>query len=99
MLFPTLGPISLPVVVAQPDERHVNRIASVLEWYDRHRVCNIWSKQRRITVFNTEDKAAFGYNHSCGTLASYININGSQFRITTSSCENNYVCSCQLLQL
>jgi len=25
------------VVVAQPDERHVNRTASVLEWYDRHR--------------------------------------------------------------
>jgi len=28
MLFPTLGPSSLPVVVAQPDERHAN-----LEWY------------------------------------------------------------------
>jgi len=37
MLFPTLGPSSLPVVVAQPDERHANRTASVLEWYDRHR--------------------------------------------------------------
>jgi len=37
MLFPTLGPSSLPVVVAQPDERHVNRTASVLEWYDRYR--------------------------------------------------------------
>jgi len=37
MLFPTLGPSSLPVVVAQPDERHANRAASVLEWYDRHR--------------------------------------------------------------
>jgi len=24
-------------VVAQPDERHANRTASVLEWYDRHR--------------------------------------------------------------
>jgi len=35
MLFPTLGPSSLLVVVAQPDERH-NRIASVLEWYDRY---------------------------------------------------------------
>jgi len=23
--------------VAQPDERHANRTASVLEWYDRHR--------------------------------------------------------------
>jgi len=37
MLFPTLGPSSLPVVVAQPDERHANKAASVLEWYDRHR--------------------------------------------------------------
>jgi len=27
MLFPTLGPSSLPVVVAQPDERHANRAA------------------------------------------------------------------------
>jgi len=33
MLFPTLGPSSLPVMVAQPDERHVNKAASVLEWY------------------------------------------------------------------
>jgi len=24
-------------MVAQPDERHANRSASVLEWYDRHR--------------------------------------------------------------
>jgi len=37
MLLPTLGPNSLPVVVAQPDERHANRAASVLEWYVRHR--------------------------------------------------------------
>jgi len=35
-LFSTLGPSSLPDVVAQP-ERHANRTASVLEWYDRHR--------------------------------------------------------------
>jgi len=34
MLFPTLEPSSL---MAQPDERHANRAASVLEWYDRHR--------------------------------------------------------------
>jgi len=33
----TLGPSSLLVVVAQPDERHANKIASVLECYDRHR--------------------------------------------------------------
>jgi len=38
MRFPTLGPSSLLVVVAQPDERCANRIASVLKWYDRHRV-------------------------------------------------------------
>jgi len=37
MLFPILEPSSLLVVVDQPDERHANRIASVLEWYDRHR--------------------------------------------------------------
>jgi len=37
MLFPTLGPSNLPVVLAQPDERHANRAASVLEWYDRLR--------------------------------------------------------------
>jgi len=27
---------NLPVVVDQSDERHANRTASVLEWYDRH---------------------------------------------------------------
>jgi len=37
MLFPTLGPSSLPVVVTQPDKRHANRTAAVLEWYDSHR--------------------------------------------------------------
>jgi len=37
MLFPTFKPSNLPVVVAQSDERHANRTASVLEWYDRHR--------------------------------------------------------------
>jgi len=42
LLFSTLEPRSLPVVVAQADERHANRTASVLEWYDKHRVeCNI----------------------------------------------------------
>jgi len=30
MQFPILGPSSLPVVVAQPDEIHANRTASVL---------------------------------------------------------------------
>jgi len=31
MLFPTLGPSSLPFVMAQSDERHANRTAYVLE--------------------------------------------------------------------
>jgi len=34
MLFPILGSSSLPDVVALPDERHANRTASMLEWYD-----------------------------------------------------------------
>jgi len=29
MLFPTLGPSSLPIVVAQPDEIHANRTMGV----------------------------------------------------------------------
>jgi len=37
-----------PAVVAKPDERHANRTASVLEWYDRHRANNISFKQRTI---------------------------------------------------
>jgi len=41
MLFPILGSSSLLVVVAQPDERHTNRTAYVLEWYDRHKTYNI----------------------------------------------------------
>jgi len=48
MLFPIVRPNSLPVVVAQPAEGHANRTASVLEWYDRHRACNIWFKRKRI---------------------------------------------------
>jgi len=34
MLFPILGPSSLPVEVAQSHERHANRTASELEWYN-----------------------------------------------------------------
>jgi len=49
MLFLTLGPISLLVVVVQPHERHANRTASVLEWYDRHTEFNIWFKRRSLT--------------------------------------------------
>jgi len=52
MLFPTLGPSSLPIVVVQPGERHANRIVSVLEWYERHKAlyCSI------ISGLNEEDK-------------------------------------------
>jgi len=41
------SPSSLPVVVSQPNKRHANRTASVLEYHDRHRVCSIWFKRRR----------------------------------------------------
>jgi len=44
MLFPILEPSSLPIVVAQPDESHANRTASVLEWYDRYRAYNVGFK-------------------------------------------------------
>jgi len=50
MPSPILGPSSLPVVVARPDERHTNRTASVLEWYDRHRAYIIWFKRRTKTM-------------------------------------------------
>jgi len=46
-ILPILEPNSLPVVVAQPDGRHANRTASVLEWYDRHRAYNIRFKRKR----------------------------------------------------
>jgi len=32
MLFPTLGPNSLPVVMAQPDEKHANTVKQLLCW-------------------------------------------------------------------
>jgi len=38
MLFPILGPSSLPVMVAHPDVKHAYKSASVLEWYDRHSI-------------------------------------------------------------
>jgi len=44
--IPILGPSSLRVVMAQPNERHANRTASVLEWYDRHRAYNNCFKRR-----------------------------------------------------
>jgi len=41
MLFSILGPSSLLIIVAQLDEIHANRTASVLEWYDRRKAYNI----------------------------------------------------------
>jgi len=49
-----LKPSSLPVVVDQPDERHANRTALVLEWYDKHKTYHIWFKRRRIKAFKNE---------------------------------------------
>jgi len=63
MLIPTLGTSSLPVVVAQPDERHANRTASVLEWYEtkdmqtEQLLC--WSG-----MTDTEHSAIFGSNEA-----------------------------------
>jgi len=37
ILFSILGPSNIAVVVVQPNERHANTTASVLEWYDKHR--------------------------------------------------------------
>jgi len=48
MLFPILGPavsFKKTVEVVQPDERHANRTAFVLEWYDRYRAYEIWFKE------------------------------------------------------
>jgi len=52
MLFSVLEPSSQSVVVAQLDEIHANRTASVLEWYDKHRAYSIWVKRRRNTKQN-----------------------------------------------
>jgi len=55
MLFSNFGPSSLPVVVAQPDERHANRTASVLELYDKEHSTTSGSNEEEeragITVF------------------------------------------------
>jgi len=50
-VFLILGPSSLPCVVAQPDERHANRTAFVLEWYDKHRAYNIWFNEKDVGAF------------------------------------------------
>jgi len=49
MLFPSLGPSSLPVVVAQPDERHANRAASVLERNKEEE--RAWNWEFHVTFF------------------------------------------------
>jgi len=45
MLLLILGPSSLTIVAAQPDERHANKTASVLEWYDRYRALTSGSNE------------------------------------------------------
>jgi len=40
-----LEPSSLPVVMAQPDERHANRTAFVLECYDRRKATTSGSNE------------------------------------------------------
>jgi len=42
-------------VVAQPDERHANRTASVLEWYDRHRAKYNDTEQSTTSSSNEEE--------------------------------------------
>jgi len=56
MLFSILGSSSLPVVVAQPDERHANRTAYVLErgmTYTEHST----SSSNEEDLFEDNDKA------------------------------------------
>jgi len=55
MQFHILGPSSLLVVVAQPDEKHANRTASVLEWYDRHVAYSTTSGSNKKESFLIED--------------------------------------------
>jgi len=73
MLFHILGPISLPVVVGQTDERHANRTASMLEWYDRHRAYNIWFKRRSVCTLHNRKKLHLDYvrHKSFSHLASF----------------------------
>jgi len=48
MLFPIMGPSSLPVVLARPDESHAYKTASVLERYsyNRPKAIRTWFKRR-----------------------------------------------------
>jgi len=45
MLFLTLGPSSLPVVVSQPDERHANRLTKNSLTKDSFCVGVVWQTQ------------------------------------------------------
>jgi len=59
MLFSILGLSSLSymMMVAQPDERHANKTASVMEWYERHRAYSIWLKRRfkKLNLFKIQN--------------------------------------------
>jgi len=63
MLFPTVESSSLSIVVAQSNERHANRTASVLEWYDRHRVYS--------TTSGSNEEEAFLYVYVLESTQSY----------------------------
>jgi len=52
MLFSTLAPSSLPVVVGQPEERHANRAASVLKWYDRQSIVQHLAQTKKNYIEN-----------------------------------------------
>jgi len=58
MLFPTLGRSSLSVVVTQPDERHANRTASVLESIVQHLVTGPW-KNRAYALYTLNHHLTF----------------------------------------
>jgi len=62
MLFPILGQSSLPVVVAQPDERYANRTASVLMTDTEHTTSGSHEKVvRHILVGNSLTQSRKGF--------------------------------------
>jgi len=67
-------------VVAQPDERYANRTASVLEWYDKHRVNNIWLKQRRSTVLSENNQFTVRQSFTLLTPLTSKRLQSSQLR-------------------
>jgi len=84
MLLLILGPSSLPVVVAQPDERHANRTASVLLWYDR-------TQSITTSCSNEEDVNITSLDHCCMTdsekllIVGINNYNGSLIVMVVST--------------